>query len=60
MTRVQFVTGILLISAKQEIVKQYFLLKQPYEIGPRGCEARLLGISVQQTTMELLFELIRD
>ncbi len=27
MSHVSFVTGILLISAKQEIVKQYFLLK---------------------------------
>ncbi len=34
MSGVQFVIGILLISAKQEIVKHYFLLKQLYEIGP--------------------------
>ena len=36
MLHVQFVTGILLIFAKQETVKQYFLLKQLYEIGPSG------------------------
>ena len=36
MSIAEFVTGILLISAKQKIVKQYFLLKQLYEIGPRA------------------------
>ncbi len=35
MSRVKFVTGTLLISAKQKNVKQYCLLKQLYEIGPR-------------------------
>ena len=32
---VQFLTGILLISAELKICKQYFLIKQLYEIGPR-------------------------
>ncbi len=36
MSRIQFVTGILLISTKQEFVKQCFLLKQLYDIGPRA------------------------
>ena len=30
-----FEIGILLISAKQIIAQQYFLLKQLYEIGPK-------------------------
>ena len=34
MSHVQVVTGILLISAEQKIVQQYFLLKQLYEIRP--------------------------
>ena len=34
MLQVQYVTSILLISAQQKIVKQYFLLKQLFEIGP--------------------------
>ena len=34
MSLVQFVTGNLLISAKQDIVKHNFLLKQLHEIEP--------------------------
>ena len=36
MSCLQFVTGILLISAKQNISQQYFLLKQLYKIEPAG------------------------
>ena len=43
MSHVQFVTGILLISAKHNIVKQYFLLKQLYEIGTPGIQMFLNG-----------------
>ena len=32
MSHVQFVTGILLFSAKPTILKQYFVIKQLYEI----------------------------
>ena len=35
MSHVLFVNGILLVSAKQEIVKQNCLFKQLYEIGQR-------------------------
>ena len=40
MSIVQFVTGILLIAAKQQNGKHYFLLKQLYEIEP--CSFRLI------------------
>ena len=33
MSHVQFVTGMLLISAQQKTCKQYFLLKLLYDIG---------------------------
>ena len=36
LSHVQFVTGNLLISAKQENIKQYFLLKLLHEIEPRA------------------------
>ena len=36
MLHVQSMTGILLIPAKQENVEHFFLLEQPYEIGPRS------------------------
>ena len=35
-SHVKSVTGILLISIKQKLFKQYFLLKQLYEIETRG------------------------
>ena len=34
MSQLQFVTAVLLNSAKQKIAKHYFLVKQLYEIGP--------------------------
>ena len=43
---VQVVTGILLISAEQDIFKQYFLLKQLYEIGPRALFIKLLQAEI--------------
>ena len=46
MSQVQFVNGILLISAYQTIDKQCFLLEQLYEIESRS--ASLEGTSVRQ------------
>ena len=53
MSRLQFVTGVLFISAKQNIVRQYYLLKQLYEIGPR-CETLCPEACCQTSKLDLL------
>ena len=41
----QSVTGILRVSAKHKIVKQYFLLEQLNNVGPWCCQQQSVGLN---------------
>ena len=56
MSCVQFVTGILLVYAKQTIIKQYRLRKKFYEIGPRFWKIQLSKVLNQPLPSKILLD----